>query len=110
MTLTVTGGSESEKTYKFGYTDSGPSFANRVNGKKYTGGATYEFQNEGKTLVYNGTSYTYDSTSDTFNSDGEIQAKYGGYWYTLSNNDQEISYWRSYAEPKLFVATLVKQD
>ena len=105
------------KVYTQDYDDPGPSFIYRVKGKSFTGNSVfYVFSQDGKTLDYydqyldwftwkwRKRSYTY-SGGDTTNSDGELQVKYGGTWYTLNQSGTEISWWESHAVPKKDIAT-----
>ena len=112
----VIGGDE----YVAHYQDPGPSFVYRVKGKSFAGNSVfYVFSQDGKTLDYydqyldwftrkwRKRSYTY-SGEDTTNSDGELQVKYGGTWYTLNQSGTVISWWSSYAAPKKDKAKEVK--
>lgn len=111
----VIGGNE----YVAHYQDPGPSFVYRVKGKSFARNSVfYVFSQDGKTLDYydqyldwftwkwRKRSYTY-SGGDTTNSDGELQVKYGGTWYTLNQSGTEISWW-SYVVPKNDIAKEVK--
>lgn len=53
MTLTVTGGSDSERTYKFGYSDPGPAWVLRVKGRTYfNSDYMYVFSQDGSSVDY----------------------------------------------------------
>ena len=75
-TLTVDG-----KRYYRNFNDPGPSFENRVkdNPRFSTGENSYEFQNSGKNLVMNGTTYTLER----YESDNRARAVYWNRTYVL---------------------------
>lgn len=102
MTLTVTGGSDSERTYKFGYSDSGPAWLLRVKDNPiFVGESQFEFKDGGRTLIYDGIECYYDErVTNNYRADGLspncaiYSFKSGLIWWfygiELTNNDKNI--------------------
>ncbi len=95
MTLTVTGGSESGKQYKFSYQDSGPHFLYRVAGAIFKGTYEYIFSEDGKTLIWDGKEYKYQE-KDGY--EGNMRnALYGGYRIGFYGEDDEALSYKNWA-------------